>query len=279
MGSVSPAPVAPFNGTAARFGGSADVFARYYADGEAPNPEALEPTPAFRQVLTRMDDKTREAQLRRAEVLHAQAREERALRQATVNPRSERLLQRSTRNAADFSSRLDESVQTKIDAPAIAAAKHRVFAEETFAPVISPYSQQLPRRTIDDMSTGDLIRQKRALQVRRAEKLRGEMDSATFQPQLVASSRILSYNYESTLSARSVRSPSYTDTIREQVSIREQKMELARKEREARELEECSFNPVRTKMPALVEAQIAAQRARRAVEPKREQEPNKPSWV
>lgn len=246
---------------------------RHYHD--KPDPELLAPSPRFAQVMERMDKKNAESRSKQEAKMRLLEEQQKTLMNVTLSSESKRILETSDKDA-NFYDRLNISLYQRARASEIAAIKHKTYENETFKPEINPYSTQMPRRSPQDLSHGDMIRKKQIIQLKRIQKVRSELDGVTFQPQ-----RIKKPQYEqneSILSARNIEHD-YLTLVQAKEDEKRSRMEKAKKEREEAALAKCTFKPSTSRMPAFIREQIAAQKARRALEPKKVDKSDKPGWV
>jgi hypothetical protein len=109
----------------------------------------------------------------------------------------------------------------------------------------TPRSSSRPRsasrgRSVDELSYGDAMRRKAHLEALRLQAEQRELEGATFQPQLFTSS--LGDKVNGRLRILS-DSDSYIDRLREERNLKQEKALVLARERERKELENCTFRP------------------------------------
>jgi hypothetical protein len=115
----------------------------------------------------------------------------------------------------------------------------------TFRPAIRPSSQARSPRSCESLSRGDYL--KRQHSVERARQQQEELHKAahTFKPVLHTPPR----SFAGTQGRLMSKEPSFTSRINNMRQEREFKSQLAKWEREEKEMQECTFHPVTGRMP------------------------------
>lgn len=119
----------------------------------------------------------------------------------------------------------------------------------TFRPAIRPSSAARSPRSWAAMSAGDCMRKEHSLERTRRQQEELHLATHTFTPTLYKPPNKLA-----SVSGRLMSTdPSFTTRIMHKLQVRASKAQQARYEREAKEMEECTFKPATGRMPKLIQ--------------------------
>jgi hypothetical protein len=115
----------------------------------------------------------------------------------------------------------------------------------TFRPAIRPSSQARSPRSWESLSRGDYLRKQHSLQRARQQQEELHKSTHTFKPVLYTPPS----SFASSQGRLMATEPSFTARIRRMRQARESKAQRAKWEREAKEMQECTFHPATGRMP------------------------------
>jgi hypothetical protein len=165
--------------------------------------------------------------------------------QPSINRKSIELVQRS--GNADFFRRQQRALSAARNAHPeeskenLSNGSNKSADEESFKPKINPKSQKMRPRSVDEMCYGDMLRRNAQLEAMKLEAEQRELDGVTFKPQLNTQARVA----EQVQSKLKVMTDpdSYTQRVKEEQRLKQERAEALARERERKELENCTFAP------------------------------------
>lgn len=207
---------------------------------------------------------------RRVDDLRASAQP--AFRPALVSSRSV--------DASDFMDRLAVAARRRqrrsLDSASLPARRSHADAECTFSPAISDLAARRARRSVDELSTGDALRQETS---RRLLQLRAEHDhkrAYSFKPDLVATAT--RPHAQSKLRVSSAPD-TYLDRLRRENERRLEHQRRQQHEQDRRLLQDATFEPRTTKCPTYIKRIARGMALAKMAEQARSvDQPPRPDW-
>jgi len=250
----------------------------FYSTQDVPNPEALNPTESFAEVIERLKQRHAEIEARVKALKEKQQREAMEKRNFKLSEKSAMILDHSGLNTTTFEERLLISIHARDKRGELAEAKLKSREHERFHPEISPFSQQLPSRSIEELAYGDQLRRRQLLQEMRQQKEEEDSRELTFKPDISKSQQNLrrSGQMQSLLSVENL--DEYHAMVRAKLEEKRALAEARRLERERLEAEACTFKPKINPLPEFIKEQAQVAKARRAETPKARRSSSRPAW-
>ncbi len=148
-----------------------------------------------------------------------------------------------------FLARMEGDVQKYLAGSASAPhSSSRAAPDEecTFTPQINARARGRRGRSVEELSVGDTARRERDLEKLRLERQQEEEGELTFRPRLNTN-----YSVESRLKVTSDPT-SYMARVKQHMQLKKKVVEVVREAQETKLLEECTFQPRTTEVPAYI---------------------------